>query len=106
VELVGYDPVALFLDELQQIYGHAVIWFYDVEGGDVVAGLWNPATTARRSWKVRVGYSSVPMTGEKSKHEEGEEGAGVEVEINKEGILAEIARLGGELIERVEVVRK
>ena len=106
VELIGYDPIALFLDELQQIYGHAVIWFYDVEGGDVVAGLWNPTTTARRSWKVRVGYSSVPMAGEKSKREEGEEGAGVEVEINKEGILAEIARLGGELIERVEVVRK
>ncbi|OCK86202.1 Nrap protein [Lepidopterella palustris CBS 459.81] len=109
-ELVGYDPVTLFTDELQEIYGHAVIWFYDTEGGDTVAGLWNPAMTARRSWRVRGGYSSVPLAGTGTRRGKGEEVTGevdgVEVEINKEGILNEIARLGGELVERVEILKK
>ena len=64
----------------------------------VIAGLWNPQT-APRSWKVNLSYSTVPVL------QAGEEEQEIKAEINKEGILAEIARLGGDLISRIEVNR-
>ncbi|KAK8236122.1 Nrap protein [Phyllosticta capitalensis] len=99
VELAGFDAVRLFLAELQEIYGHAIIFFYDGDGGDVVAGLWHPANTARRKWKVRMGYSSVPVAGASDDDD-------VQADVNKEAILAEMARLGGELVRKVDVNRR
>ncbi|KAK7540557.1 Nrap protein [Phyllosticta citribraziliensis] len=98
VDMAGFDPVRLYLAELREIYGHVVIFFHDGDGGDVVAGLWNPANTVRRKWKVRMGYSSVPVAGA------GEEDA--QADVNKEAILAEMARLGGELVRKVDVNRR
>jgi U3 small nucleolar RNA-associated protein 22 len=109
VETVGYAPVSLFVEELREVYGNAVIWFYDEEGGDVVSGLWNPAATGKRGWKVRLGTSTVPVAvkGKASKGDEGGEGnGGVDVVVNEAGILNEIARLGGDLIDKVEVFKK
>ncbi|EOD48163.1 putative pre-rrna processing protein utp22 protein [Neofusicoccum parvum UCRNP2] len=97
--LAGFDPVRLFLAELNDAFGHAVIFFFEENEGDAIAGLWNPANTAKRKWKVRMGYSTVPVA------EKGVEGE-VEAEVNKEGILAEMARLGGELVRKVEVNRR
>ncbi|EKG10699.1 Nrap protein [Macrophomina phaseolina MS6] len=96
--LAGFDPVKLFLAELRENFGHAVIFFFNEDEGDVITGLWNPANTAKRKWKVRMGYSSVPVSAK-----EGE--ADVDAEINKEGILAEMARLGGNLVKKIEVNR-
>ena len=71
----------------------------DGDGGDVVAGLWHPANTARRKWKVRMGYSSVPVAGASDDDD-------VQADVNKEAILAEMARLGGELVRKVDVNRR
>ncbi|KAK7543513.1 Nrap protein [Phyllosticta citricarpa] len=98
VDLAGFDPVQLYLAELREIFGHAVIFFHDADGGDAIAGLWNPANTARRKWKVRMGYSSVPVAG---KDEED-----ALADVNKDAILAEMARLGGELVRKIEVNRR
>ncbi|KAF2155352.1 Nrap protein, partial [Myriangium duriaei CBS 260.36] len=87
----GFDPVGMFLEELRAVYGSAVVFFYGGRENDVIAGLWNPVT-AKRAWKVGLDYSSVPVIGEDE----------VEAVINKDGILAEIARLGGDMIARVE----
>ncbi|KAF2500095.1 pre-rRNA processing protein-like protein Utp22 [Lophium mytilinum] len=102
VETVGYAPVSLFVEELREVYGNTIIWFYDEEGGDVVAGLWNPMVTGKRGWKVRLGTSTVPVVGN-SKPSKGNDDGGVDVMINKGGILNEITRLGGDLIEKTEV---
>jgi len=90
-DLVGYNPIALFLTDLRSLYGHAIVLFHDEEGGDAIAGLWSPST-ARRPWKVKLGYSSVPVPEE-----------GTDVEVNKNAILNEIARLGGEVVHGIEV---
>lgn len=102
-ELVGYQSVTLFLAELKDVYGHAITFFYDENGGDVVAGLWNPST-ARRAWKVKLGYSTVPVFKKMKAAKEDEDTA--DVEINKEGILSEIARLGGDIMRKIEVNRQ
>ena len=100
-DMAGFDPVKLFVKDLDELYGEAVVLFYDDES-DVIAGLWDPQTE-RRGWKLKLAYSSVPvMTTTKS--EEGDAEA-VDVKINKEAMLNEIARLGGDLISKIEVNR-
>lgn len=93
--LAGYDAVQSLLSELDELYGSAILFFANDTDKPVIAGLWNPQT-APRSWKVNLSYSTVPV---KASEEE------VKAEINKDAILAEIARLGGDLISRIEVNR-
>jgi U3 small nucleolar RNA-associated protein 22 len=101
-EMVGFDPVKLFVQDLEELYGEAMVLFYDEDVGDVIAGLWDPQTE-KRGWKLKLAYSSVPVA---STAKSGEDDAeDVDVRINKEAILNEIARLGGDMISRIEVNR-
>jgi U3 small nucleolar RNA-associated protein 22 len=94
--LAGYDAVDSLLSELDVLYGSAILFFANGTDKPVIAGLWNPQT-APRSWKVNLSYSTVPVkTAEEDQ---------VSAEINKDAILAEIARLGGDLISKIEVNR-
>ena len=95
--LVGFNPVQLFLDELFALFGSHIVFFHDAHQGSVIAGLWNPQT-GPRAWKINVGYPTTPVA-QKGKEEE------AMIEINKEGVLHEIARLGGDLVVGVESVR-
>lgn len=95
VEMIGYDPVECFLEELEEVYGSAVLFFRGE--GDVIAGLWSPETE-RRGWRVNLAFSTVPVKAQK----EGQ----VEAVGNREGMLAEMGRLGGDLVQRVELLRK
>lgn len=90
-ELVGFAPQDLFFAEVERTYGQAVVLF---KGEDCIAGLWTPYT-APRGWKVNLAYSTVPK----------QEGQDVVAEVNKEGVLKEISRLGGELVKKVDVNR-
>lgn len=91
--LVGFQPVEDFLAELETLYGSAILFFHN--GESVITGLWNPQT-APRSWKVNLAYSTIPA--KKGKGEDAE----VVAEVNKDAILAEIARLGGDMIRKIE----
>jgi U3 small nucleolar RNA-associated protein 22 len=86
----------LFAQELLEIYGDAILWFWDPETLDKVVGLWNPVVTGQRAWKVKAGWSSTPVAMKK-------EGVAVEIKANREGMLNEIRRLGGEIVKSVEV---
>lgn len=83
----------LFAEELSEIYGDAVLWFWDPETLDKIVGLWNPLVTGQRSWKIKAGWNSVPV-GKKD---------AVEIKANKEAIVHEVRRLGGEMIKSIEV---
>ena len=101
VEAVGYDPVELFIRDLEDIYGDAMVLFYDEDGGDVIAGLWDPQTEMR-AWKLKLGYSTIPVVAaQKGASEDGEKQ--VDVQINKAAILNEIARLGGDMVVKIDV---
>lgn len=93
---------ALFAQELLDVYGDSVLWFWDPEALDKIVGLWNPITTGQRSWKVKPGWNSVPIK-VKVSEEEKEKGKNVEIRVNKEAIVNEIRRLGGDLIKSIEV---
>lgn len=94
--LVAFDPTELFLDELSAMYGSNIVFFYDAHKRSMIAGLWNPQTGSR-PWKVNMSYSTLPFA-----QSEGEE---TMISINKSAILNDIARLGGDMVSRVESLR-
>lgn len=85
----------LFAQELLDVYGDAVLWFWDPEALDRIVGLWNPVVTGQRGWKVKPGWNSEPI---KVKE-------GVEIKANRAAIVHEIRRLGGDLVKGIEVRR-
>lgn len=89
---VGFDSAALLVDTLKRTYGDSVLVFHDLHGGRAVGLLWNPARNAPRAFKPFIGYSAEPSKGEAAL-----------VAINRKAILAEIARMGQGIIERIEV---
>lgn len=94
--LVAFDPTQLFLDELSAMYGSNVVFFYDAQKRSMIAGLWNPQT-GPRPWKVNLSFSTLPFA-----QPEGQEAM---ISINKTAILNDIARLGGDMVSRVESLR-
>ena len=93
--VVGFQPVREYIDELEKLYGTSIVLFYSVAAGSTIAGLWNPQAVAPRAFKVNLAYASKPAA--KSGKEE--------VELDKASILAEVARLGGDMVSRVEAHR-
>ncbi|KAL8944818.1 MAG: hypothetical protein Q9216_000240 [Gyalolechia sp. 2 TL-2023] len=83
-----FNPLQQFFDELEELYGDGIIFFYNRSVTTMIAGLWNPQT-GPRDWKVTLDYSTVPLSGSV-------------VVINKASILQDIARLGGDMITRIE----
>ena len=92
--LVGFNPVQSFVKELRTLFDSNVVFFYNEEGGSVVAGLWNPQT-GLRPWKTNLHYSTVPVTVPDEEE--------AQVTINKRATLHDIARLGGGMVSRIEV---
>ena len=98
-----------FLKDLKDLYGAHILFFHNATSPVVaVAGIWNPQTTAARPWKIHLGYSSMPVERNNNNNNSGSGSNGVDgdvqrVELNKTGTLNDIARLGGELIGRIEV---
>ena len=101
VDSIGFDPVQLFLGDLEKVLGQTVLFCHDSDGGKVIAGLWNPRSLGQKPWRVRLGYSSMPVG--KAVQADGEEKD--MVEMNQSGILSEIAMLGEGMIEKVEVIK-
>jgi U3 small nucleolar RNA-associated protein 22 len=96
--LVGYDPVQLYIEELERVHGRNIVLFYSGSATTVIAGLWNPQTKSR-PWKVNLTYSTIPSV----RKTDGEEGEEASVSINKAAILNDIARLGGDLVAKIDV---
>ena len=92
----NFDSVQSFLGELKAIYGSNVLFFSSEHECSLIAGLWNPQT-GPRPWKVKLPYSTKFVV--RSGHEEPHIG------INKAATLHDIARLGGDLVSRIELKR-
>jgi hypothetical protein len=50
-----------FVGKPQDIYSTNILFFYDIDGGTIIAGLWNPRAVAPRPWKVNLSYSTQPV---------------------------------------------
>jgi U3 small nucleolar RNA-associated protein 22 len=95
LHLVGYEPVQLYLAELTELFTTSIVFFHDPVAARI-AGLWNPQTTSR-PFKINLPYGTKPTTGhvdDKDKQD---------VDIDKQAVLSAIARLGGDMISRIEV---
>ncbi|KHJ31757.1 putative pre-rrna processing protein utp22 [Erysiphe necator] len=90
---VGYHPIQLYLKELETLYSNTIIFFHEMLTGSLIAGLWDPQFLQPRSFKVNLSYSTCVR--------ENNEEPGAEVVINQASILAEIARLGGDLVSKI-----
>lgn len=104
----GTELARLFVEDLQNVYGDAILFFYDAESLDRIAGLFNPVVTGQRAWKVKAGWNSLPFKSRDEKRSEviGEkEGRGMDIQVNKGAICNEMRRLGGDLISRIDVKR-
>ena len=97
--LIGYNPALLYVDELRRVHGDSVVFFFDASEAALVAGLWSPQTGSR-AWKVNLAYSTMPELDDKG----GEDAGGCRVTINKAAILNDMARLGGDMVTRVEMI--
>lgn len=95
LEVVGYDPVQLYINELEKLYANTIVLFYSGMSGSVIAGLWNPQTLGPRSFKVGMLYATkVSLDSEEGK-----------VEIDKMAVLSEIARLGRDMVSGIDINR-
>ena len=94
--LVGYEPMLLFLEELQRLYTTSVVFFHDPLTSLVIGGLWNPHTQSR-TLKVNLPYGTRPVSSDSGDYHDSE------VEVDRLAILSEIARLGGDIVARIEV---
>ncbi|ROT42737.1 pre-rRNA processing protein Utp22 [Sodiomyces alkalinus F11] len=92
-------PLDVLFAELELVYQDSLIFFRGGQGDATVGAIWQPKL---RTQEFRVGlpFNFHKVDGEGAQDGEAESDA---VEINKEAVLLEIARIGGELIKRIEV---
>ncbi|EFX00987.1 pre-rRNA processing protein utp22 [Grosmannia clavigera kw1407] len=111
-------PVQLLFDQLSEAYGGngtaaPLVFFHgSCEDGDhVMAAMWNPQVQPR-AFRINLPYSFRPVNTKTKKKRGSDDAEAVTdepraedlVEVNRDAILAEVARIGGALIERIEVV--
>jgi U3 small nucleolar RNA-associated protein 22 len=94
LDLVGYNPVQCFVEELEKLYTNTIVFFHCAGAGTMIGALWNPQTVPSRTFKVNLAYAT------KLAIESKEDGG---VELDKSAILSEISRLGGDMVTRIEV---
>jgi U3 small nucleolar RNA-associated protein 22 len=98
---VGFDPVKDFLSDLEASFGNVALFFYNdgVDGGRTIAGLWRPLVRGNREWRVRLGWSTLPLPPQNGS----DGGEGKEMcEFNAAGTLKEMEIMGQGLVKSIE----
>ena len=88
-----------YVRELERLFGNNVLFMHDGLERSILAGLWNPAAGAR-TIKSSPAYSTMPY-----ELEEVGDGRCSRVTINKVALLHEMARLGGDIVSKIEILR-
>ncbi|KAH7325084.1 Nrap protein [Stachybotrys elegans] len=83
-------PVNVLVEELQRVYNDTLIFFRGTNDDNVIGAIWNPRLQQQR-FRPGLLYNFHSVDDEDDK-----------VEVNREAILLEIARIGGELIKKIE----
>ncbi|KAK5049326.1 hypothetical protein LTR84_004255 [Exophiala bonariae] len=99
IDSIGYDPVVLFIEDLKATFRNTALFFHDGHGGDVIAGLWRPAVVGKKEWRVRLGWSSVPVAAAAVEEDDGTDKA--QCVFNKDAVLAEVSALGEGLVKQI-----
>ncbi|KAK4100366.1 Nrap protein [Parathielavia hyrcaniae] len=100
---LAQHPAELFLEHLSATYGGPLVFFRGGVEDNTIGAIWNPQVQ-KRTFKVNLPTSYKPVAAQKrSIGDEDGDDKGESVEVNKEAILSEIARIGADLVERIEV---
>ncbi|KAK4653653.1 U3 snoRNP protein [Podospora pseudocomata] len=92
-------PAEVLLEQFGKVFGGPLVFFWGGEGDNVVGAIWNPGMERR----VLKGGMLASYRPGRQQQEEGDGEDKVEVEMNKEAMVGEMARLGGDLVERIEM---
>ncbi|RWA12554.1 hypothetical protein EKO27_g2569 [Xylaria grammica] len=84
-------PVSALLRRLNSVYATPLLFFYGGLEDTVIAALWNPQLHSR-GFSANLPSSFRPMNSDADTFE-----------LNREAVLTEIARIGGDLIEKIDV---
>ncbi|OAQ79162.1 pre-rRNA processing protein Utp22 [Purpureocillium lilacinum] len=95
---VRAHPVDVLAEELQRVYDDTLVFFRGGDGDDVLAAIWNPRLQQRQKFRAGLPYNF------RSAKDEGDEDGADVVEVNQEAVLLEIARAGGAMIKKIEVI--
>ncbi|KAL5606421.1 uncharacterized protein BROUX77_003614 [Berkeleyomyces rouxiae] len=88
-------PADVLVDELRGVYGDSMAFFFGGENDAVIGAIWTTkAKDVTQTFRVGLPYNFVVPSGEEEHT----------VELNKKAILLEIARIGGEMIRKIDVV--
>ncbi|RKP33714.1 Nrap protein [Dimargaris cristalligena] len=102
VNTIGFDPVAMFLRDLQAIYKDTLMFFAEPYGSNVVGALWLPGAAKERPLRSDSQLNTVPvsrLSDEPSKSSSGQ------VTLNADIVITEIKRLGEGVIKSITVQR-
>ncbi|KAJ1722214.1 U3 snoRNP protein [Coemansia erecta] len=99
--LVDFDPVALYVRDLHQVYGSALMLFNDVYGGDVIAGLWTPEVAGPLQFAATCRGNLRPARDDELV--DGDKARRVAARFNAQAVVDEIVRLGDGLVADVVV---
>ncbi|KAM0126161.1 hypothetical protein ACHAP3_009398 [Botrytis cinerea] len=97
IEKVDYQPLRMFSEELESLYSGSIVFFRSATDISRIGGLWNPQTNVSRAFKVNLAYAVKP------EGNDGDDEEAKNVKINQSAMLAEIARLGGDMVSRIEI---
>ncbi|QUC17184.1 uncharacterized protein UV8b_01425 [Ustilaginoidea virens] len=87
-------PSAVLLHELQRVYQDSVVFFSGGPRDPVLAAVWNPKLQQEQKFRAGLPYNFCRVAATNTDV----------VEMNQRAILLEIARIGGDMIRKIEVV--
>lgn len=86
----------VLLQQFENLFSGPLLFFHGAPDDVTIGGIWNPQMQ-RRTFRVNLPCSFRPVA--QGPNAEGDE----LVEVDRDGIIAEIARIGGECIEKIEL---
>ncbi|KAK0611553.1 Nrap protein [Immersiella caudata] len=100
---LAQHPAEVLLDHLSAAYSGPLVFFRGALEDMTIGAIWNPQVQ-KKKFRVNLPASYKPgAVASAQESDDDDEERAVDVDLNKEGILAEIARIGGDVIERIEV---
>ncbi|KHO01069.1 pre-rRNA processing protein Utp22 [Metarhizium album ARSEF 1941] len=92
-------PSAVLAQELQRAYDDTLVFFSGGPNDSVLAAIWSPKLQKRQKFRAGLPYNFRRVAGNNGDDDEATD----VVEVNRQAILLELARAGGDMIKRIEV---
>jgi hypothetical protein len=103
--MVGFEPVKLYVAELEQRFGHLALFFYDVFAGREVFMVWRPRSFLPTAFKVTKTSLSMPICiddgGQHKQKQRKTKEAPPQAIPNISEVLSEVRSVGEGVVSRV-----